>query len=94
MDPRATVGGFIKRSFIHSHIQNRKCSRPCGWRRHLWVSLVSLWELMTPGGSNLTPRGMVDRIYKEDHYSLLYTKYESCGPCGVGEEDFFFYVFQ
>ena len=44
-----------------------------------------------PRGSNLTPRGMVDRIYKEDHYSLLYTKYESCGPCGVGEEDFFMF---
>ena len=32
------------------------------------------------------------RIYKEDHYTLLLTKYESSGPCGFGEEDFF-YVF-
>ena len=38
------------------------------------------------------PRGMVSRIYKEDHYILLHTKYESSGPCGFGEEDFF-YVF-
>ena len=37
------------------------------------------------------PRGMVGRIYKEDHYTLLHTKYESSGPCGFGEEDF--YVF-
>ena len=37
-------------------------------------------------------RGMVGRIYKEDHYTLLLTKYESSGPCGFGEEDFF-YVF-
>ena len=37
------------------------------------------------------PRGMVGRIYKEDHYILLHTKYESSGPCGVGE--IFFYVF-
>ena len=37
-------------------------------------------------------RGMVvriySRIYKEDHYTLLHTKYESFGPCGFGEEDF------
>ena len=32
---------------------------------------------------------MVDRNYKEDHYTLLRTKYESSGPCGFGEEDFF-----
>ena len=36
--------------------------------------------------------GTVGRIYKEDHYTLLLTKYESSGPCGFGEEDFF-YVF-
>ena len=35
-----------------------------------------------------TPRGTVGRIYKEDHYTLLLTKYESSGPCGFGEEDF------
>ena len=38
------------------------------------------------------PRGTVDRIYKEVHYTLLHTKYESSWPCGFGEEDFF-YVF-
>ena len=37
------------------------------------------------------PWGMVDRIYKEDHYTLLHTKYESSGPCGFGEEDFFMF---
>ena len=44
------------------------------------------------GGAIFDPRGMVGRIYKEDHYILLHTKYESSGPCGFGEEDFF-YVF-
>ena len=34
------------------------------------------------------PRAMVGRIYKEDHYTLLHTKYESSGPCGFREEDF------
>ena len=41
----------------------------------------------------MDPRGTVGRIYKEDHYTLLLTKYESSGPCGFGEEDFFFNVF-
>ena len=35
-----------------------------------------------------TPRGTVGRIYKEDHYTLLQTKYESSGSCGFEEEDF------
>ena len=28
---------------------------------------------------------------KEEHYILLQTKYESSGPCGFGEEDFFMF---
>ena len=40
----------------------------------------------------MNPRGTVGRIYKEDHYTLLHTKYGSSGLCGFGEEDFF-YVF-
>ena len=37
----------------------------------------------------MDPRGTVGRIYKENHYTLLHTKYESSGPCSFGEEDFF-----
>ena len=33
--------------------------------------------------------GTVGRIYKEEYYTLLHTKYESSGPCGFGEEDVF-----
>ena len=40
----------------------------------------------------MDPRGTVGRIYKEDHYTLLLTKYESSGPCGFKEEEIF-YVF-
>ena len=41
---------------------------------------------MTPqGGAIFDPRGMVCRIYKEDHYTLLHTEYESSGPYGLGE---------
>ena len=41
------------------------------------------------GGACMDPRGTVGRIYKEDHYKLLHTKYERSGTCGFGEEDFF-----
>ena len=43
------------------------------------------------GGAIFDPRGMIGRIYKEDLYTLLHTKYESSGPCGFGEEDFFMF---
>ena len=46
---------------------------------------------MTPpprGGARTDPRGTVGRIYKEEHYILLQTKYESSGPCGFVEKDF------
>ena len=43
------------------------------------------------GGAIFDPRGMIGRIYIEDHYTLLHTKYESFGPCGFGEEDFFMF---
>ena len=38
--------------------------------------------------ASIDPRGTVGRIYKEEYYTLLHTKYESSGPCGFGE-DFF-----
>ena len=43
------------------------------------------------GGAIFDPRGMIGRIYKKDHYTLLHTKYEGSGPCGFGEEDFFMF---
>ena len=67
--------------------------------------IVSLWELMNPGGAILTPgawlTGFIKRITihcytkyeKEGLYTLLHTKYESSGPCGFGEEDFIIYLF-
>ena len=39
----------------------------------------------------MNPRYTVGRIYKEDHYTLLLTKYESSGPCGFREEDFYMF---
>ena len=40
------------------------------------------------GGAIFDPRGMIGRIYIEDHYTLLHTKYESFGPCDL-EKIFF-----
>ena len=37
------------------------------------------------GGAIFDPVG---RIYKEAHYTLLHTKYESSRPCGFGEDLF------
>ena len=42
---------------------------------------------MTPGA------GPASRYFKEDHFTLLHTKYGSSGPCGFREEFFFLYVF-
>ena len=50
---------------------------------------------MTPrDGAHMDPRGTAGKIYKEDHYTLLHTKYESFGPCGFGEEEIFLKFFQ
>ena len=49
--------------------------------------------MMTPpSGACMDLRGTVRRIDKEDHYTLLHTKYDSFGPCGFGEEDFYAFL--
>ena len=40
----------------------------------------------------MDPRGTVGSIYKGEYYTWVHTTYESSGPYGFGEEDFF-YVF-
>ena len=45
--------------------------------------------MMPPGRGPYGPKGHGWQYYKEDHYTLILTKYESSGPCGFGEEDFF-----
>ena len=47
-------------------------------------------ETINPRGvAKFDPRGMNGIIYVEDHKPLLHTKYQSCGPSGFREEDFF-----
>ena len=44
-------------------------------------------EAIDPWGvASLNPRGMIGMIYVGDHWTLLYTKYISCGLCGLGED--------
>ena len=40
------------------------------------------------GGAIFDHRCMIGRIYIEDHYTLLHTKYESFGPCGFEKKIF------
>ena len=47
---------------------------------------------MTPWGvASLEPSGLIGRIYVGDHYTLVHTKYISCGPHDSGEKDFLFF---
>ena len=48
-------------------------------------------ETIDPRGvAKFDPRGMIGTIYVEDHKPLPHTtKYQSCGPYGYREEDFF-----
>ena len=39
----------------------------------------------------MDPRGTVGRIYIGEYYTLVHTTYESSGPYGFGEEDFFMF---
>ena len=46
-------------------------------------------ETINPRGvAKFDPRGMNGTICVEDHWQLLHTKYQSCGPSGFREEIF------
>ena len=79
--PGAPLAAFIKKRIIHWSTQS---SGPYGFGEEgffLCFSHDAPW-----GGARMDPRGTVGRIYKEDHYTLLKTKYESFGPCCFGED--------
>ena len=90
----AQLAGFVKRNTIYCYTQNMKALGLVVSEKKIF--LCSTHDPPPPppprGGARMDPRGTVGRIYKEDHYTLLLTKYESSGPCGFREEDFF-YVF-
>ena len=93
MDPRGTVGRIYKEDLYTLLLTKYESSGPCGFGEEDFFyvfPIVSLWELMNPGAI-FDPRGMIGRVYIEDHYTLLHTKYERFGPCGFGVEDFFMF---
>ena len=82
--PGARLAGFKKRNTIHCYKQNMK-------DLGLVVSEKKIFFMFShdaPGVGPYGPQGHGWRIYKEDHCTLLLTKYESSGPCGFREEDF------
>ena len=86
--PGAWLAGFIKRMTTHCYTQNMKALGLVISERKIFFYVFP----MTPrGGACMDPRGTFGRIYKEDHYTLLHTKYEFSVPCGFREEDFFMF---
>ena len=65
--------------------------RPMGqWRANVYV--LSGSPPPPPTGRGLYgPQCTVGWIYKEDHYTLLHTKYESSGTCCFGVDDLFMF---
>ena len=87
MDPRVTVGRIYKEdhyTLLHTKYES---SGPCGFGEEDFFYVLPTPHPTPRGGARMDPRGTVGRIYKDDHYTLLRTKYESSGPCGFGEED-------
>ena len=81
--PGVPLAALIKGSIIHWSTQHMKAM----------VSekkiFFKVFPMTPPGWDRMDPRGRIySRIYKEDHYTLLHTNYESFGSCGFGEEYF------
>ena len=87
MDPR----GMVKRTTTHCYTQNMKALGLVVSEKKIYIGFSPCMSIgYDPwGGAIFDFRGMVGRIYKEENYTLLHTKYKSSGPCGFGEEDFF-----
>ena len=55
----------------------------------IYFHYKSMVEVTCLGRGLYGPRGTVGSIYKGEYYTLVHTTYESSGPYGFGEEDFF-----
>ena len=92
--PRALLAGFINRSTIHCSSQNMKALGYVVFEKKIFLCFShckSMGANAPRGGAIFDPRGMVGRNYKEYHYTLLHTKYESSGLWFRRRR--FFYVF-
>ena len=90
MNPRGTNGRIYKEDHYILLLTNYESSGPRGFGEEDFFLCFSHCKSMGAndprGGAIFDPRGMTGRIYIEDHYTLLHTKYESSGPCGFGED--------
>ena len=95
MDPRGTVGRIYKEDHYTLLLTKYESSGPCGFGEQDFFLCFSHCKSMGAndprGGPIFDPKDMIGGIYKEEHYTLLHTKYESFGPCGFGEEDFYMF---
>ena len=86
--PGVPLAALIKESIIQWSTQHMKALSHMVSEKKIFLC----FSHDTPGGARMDPRDTVgriySRIYKEDHYTLLHTKYESFGSCGFREEDF------
>ena len=86
MDHMGTVGRIYKEGHFTLLLTKYESSGPCGFgeeKNFLCVSHCKSMGANDPrDGAIYDPRGMIGRIYIEDHYTLLHTKYESFRPCG------------
>ena len=92
MDLRGTVGRIYKEYHYTLLLTKYESSGPRSFGEEVFFvfPIVSLWELMSPGvGPFLTPGAWLAGFIKRT--TTLHTKYESSGPCGFREEDFFMF---
>ena len=82
--PGAWLAGFIRRTTIHCYKQNMKALG------HVVSEKIFLCLPMTPppppphwDGARMDPRGTAGRIYKEDHYTLLYCYTQNMKALGL-----------
>ena len=95
MDPRGTIGRIYKEDHYTLLLTKYKSSGPCGFGEEDFLCFShckSMGANDPRGGAIFAPTGMIGRIYIEDHYTLLNTKYESFGPCGFVEDFFMFFL--
>ena len=91
MDPRGMVGRIYLEDHYTLPQTKYESSVPCGFGEEDFLCFShckSMGANDPRGGVIFDTRGMVGRVYKEDQYTLLHTKYESSGPCGFGEDVF------
>ena len=83
--PGVPLAALIKESIIHWSTQHMKALSHMVSEKQIFLCFS---HDIPPGGARMDPTGTVGRIYSRIYRGPLYTKYESFGSCGFGEEDF------